>query len=66
MDIRAKLILVGKGLLPLASQLFSSNHPKLKNQNRVEEAVLFQALGVLTRVGLDAIVVERGGWAARN
>lgn len=60
-DIWAGLVLVGKGFLPLARQLFSSNHPKLKSQNRVEEAVLFQALGVLRRVGLDAIVVgDRG------
>lgn len=60
-DIWAGLVLVGKGFLPLARQLFSSNHPKLKSQNRVEEAVLFQGLGVLRRVGLDAIVVgDRG------
>lgn len=60
-DIWAGLVLVGKGFLPLARQLFSSNHPKLKSQNRVEEAVLFQGLGVVRRVGLDAIVVgDRG------
>ena len=60
-DIWAGLVLVGKGFLPLARQLFSSNHPKLKSQNRVDEAVLFQGLGVLRRVGLDAIVVgDRG------
>lgn len=60
-DLWAGLVLVGKGFLPLARQLFSSNHPKLKSQNRVEEAVLFQALGVLRRVGLEAIAVgDRG------
>ena len=60
-DIWAGLVLLGKGFLPLARQLFSSNHPKLKSQNRVEEAVLFQALHLLRRVGLDAIAVgDRG------
>ena len=44
-DIWAGVVLVGKAFLPLARQLFSSAHPKLKSQNRAEEAVLFQALG---------------------
>lgn len=44
-DIWAGLVLVGTGFLPLASQRFSSNHPKRKSQDRVEEAVLVQALG---------------------
>ena len=60
-DIWAGVVVVGKGFLPLARQLFSSNHPKLKSQNRVEEAVLFQGLGVLGRLGLEAIAVgDRG------
>jgi hypothetical protein len=60
-DIWAGLVLTGKQFLPLARQLFSNNHPKLKSQNRVEEAVLCQALGVLKRVGLEAIVIgDRG------
>ena len=60
-DIWAGLVVIGKQFLPLARQLFSNNHPKLKSQNRVEEAVLFQALGVLKRLGLEAIVLgDRG------
>lgn len=60
-DIWAGLVLVGKGFLPLARQLFSSNHPKLGSQNQVEESVLSEALAVLERVGLEAIAVgDRG------
>ena len=60
-DIWAALVLLGKGFLPLARQLFSNNHPRLKSQNRVEEAVLFQALGVLGRLGYEAIAIgDRG------
>lgn len=60
-DIWAGLVLVGKQFLPLARQLFSNNHPKLKSQNRVEEAVLSQALHLLRRVGLEAIAIgDRG------
>ena len=60
-DIWAGLVLKGKQFLPLAHQLFSSNHPKLRSQNRVEEAVLAQALGMLRRVGLDSIAVADRG-----
>ena len=60
-DVWAGLVLSGKGFLPLARQLFSNAHPRLKSQNRVEEAVLFQALHLLRRVGLEAIAVgDRG------
>ena len=60
-DVWAGLVLLGKGFLPLARQLFSNNHPRLKSQNRVEEAVLFQALGVLGRLGYEAIAIgDRG------
>ena len=60
-DIWAGLVLKGKQFLPLARQLFSSNHPKIKSQNRVEQAVLAQGLGVLRRVGLTAIAVADRG-----
>ena len=60
-DVWAGLVLKGKQFLPLARQLFSSKHPKLKSQNKVEEAVLFQALGMLKRTGLVAIVVGDKG-----
>src|SRR5207249_9691471 len=51
----------GKQFLPLARQLFSNHHPHLLSQNRVEEAVLCQALALLERVALAAIVVgDRG------
>lgn len=60
-DVWAGLVLLGKVFLPLARQLFSSAHPKLKSQNRVEEAVLFQALHLLKRIGLEAIAIgDRG------
>ncbi|MHB8993436.1 MAG: transposase [Chloroflexota bacterium] len=60
-DIWAGAVLTGKGFLPLARQLFSSSHPKLSSQNQVEESVLFEALAVLGRVGLEAIAVgDRG------
>ena len=60
-DVWAGLVLKGKQFLPLARQLFSSNHPRLKSQNKVEEAVLFQALGMLKRAKLSAIVVGDKG-----
>lgn len=60
-DVWAGLVLKGKQFLPLARQLFSSNHPKIKSQNKVEEAVLFQALGMLKRAKLPAIVVGDKG-----
>lgn len=60
-DVWAGLVLKGKQFLPLARQLFSSHHPKLKGQNRVEGAVLSQALGVIRRAGLGSIAVgDRG------
>jgi hypothetical protein len=60
-DVWAGLVLTGKQFLPLARHLFSNRHPQLKSQNRVEEAVLFQALGVLRRAGLAAIAVADCG-----
>jgi len=55
-DVWAGLVLKGKEFLPLARQLFSNN-----SQNRVEEAVLFQALALVKRAKLAAIVVgDRG------
>ena len=60
-DVWAGLVLRGKQFLPLARHLFSSAHPHLKSQNTVEEAVLAQALGVLRRVGLQAIVLGDSG-----
>lgn len=60
-DIWAGLVLTGKGFLPLVRQLFSSNHPNLNSQNQVEESVLSEALGVLGRVGFEAIAIgDRG------
>lgn len=54
-------MLKGKQFLPLARYLFSSNHPKINSQNKVEETVLYRALALLGRVGLPAIVVgDRG------
>jgi hypothetical protein len=45
----------------LARHLFANWHPHLWSQNRVEAAVLFQALALLERVGLAAIAVgDRG------
>src|SRR5438093_6492624 len=60
-DVWAGLVLKGKQFLPLARQLFSNRHPHLLSQNRVEEAVLCQALALLQRVALAAVVVgDRG------
>jgi hypothetical protein len=60
-DIWAGLVLKGKRFLPLARQLFSSRHPHCTSQNAVEEAVLAQALAVLHRLGLPAIVIGDKG-----
>jgi hypothetical protein len=43
--------------LPLARQLFGNRHPHFRSQNRVEGAVVGQALAVLRRVGGEAIVI---------
>ena len=60
-DIWAGLVLKGKQFLPLARQLFSSQHPTCTSQNAVEDAVVGQALAVLRRLNLAAIVVgDRG------
>ena len=60
-DIWAGLVLKAKRFLPLARHLFSSTHPKLKSQNRVEEAVLGMARGLLRRLGLVPLIVgDRG------
>lgn len=60
-DIWTGIVLRGKRFLPLARALFSSQHPALRSQNRTEEGVLGQALAVLRRVGLEAIIVgDRG------
>jgi hypothetical protein len=60
-DIWAGLVLKGKQVLPLARQLFSSRHPQCTSQNAVEEAVLAQALALLHRLGLRAIVLGDKG-----
>jgi|GEM_PF-888695 hypothetical protein len=60
-DIWAGLVLKGKRFLPLARQLFSSRHPQCTSQNAVEEAVLTQALALLRRLGLRAIVLGDKG-----
>lgn len=60
-DIWAGLVLRGKRFLPLARQLFSSRHPQCTSQNAVEEAVLAQALALLHRLGLRAIVLGDKG-----
>ena len=60
-DIWAGLVLKGKQVLPLARQLFSSRHPQCTSQNAVEEAVLAQALALLHRLGLPAIVLGDKG-----
>lgn len=60
-DVWAGLVLTGKQFFPLARQLFSSVHPALTSQNRVEEAVLAAALALLEHVGWAAIVVADRG-----
>jgi Transposase DDE domain len=60
-DIWAGLVLKQKQFLPLARHLFTSRHPHLTSQNQVEDAVLGEALALLARLHLPAIVVgDRG------
>jgi hypothetical protein len=60
-DVWAGLVLKKQQFLPLARHLYSNHHPQLKSQNRVEEAVLGTARGLLRRLGLQAIVIgDRG------
>jgi Transposase DDE domain len=60
-DVGAGLVLKGKQFFPLARQLYSSRHPRLRSQNRVEEAVLGMARGLARRMGLRVIAVgDRG------
>ena len=60
-DVWAGLVLKGKRFLPLARQLFSSQHPDIVSQNQVEEAVLAAASAIAERVGLETIVVADRG-----
>jgi hypothetical protein len=60
-DVWAGLVLKGKRFLPLARQLFSSQHPDLLSQNQVEETVLAAADMIAQRVGLETIVVADRG-----
>src|SRR5437763_271114 len=60
-DVWAALVLKGKQFFPLARHLYSSRHPRLRSQNRVEEAVLGMARGLARRLGLRVIAVgDRG------
>jgi hypothetical protein len=60
-DIWAGVALQDKQFLPLARALFSSAQPTLTSQNRVEEAVLAQALRLVQETGRAAIVLgDRG------
>lgn len=60
-DIWAGLVLKGKQFLPLARQLFSSQHPACTSQNAIEEAVVGHARALLQRVALAALVVGGRG-----
>ena len=61
MDIWAGRVLKGKRFLPLARALFSSRHPQCRRQNAVEEAVRADAVALLTRLHLAAMVIgDRG------
>jgi hypothetical protein len=60
-DVWAGLVLQGKQFFPLARLLYSNRHPKLRSQNRVEQAVLGAARALARQWGLDPIVVgDRG------
>lgn len=56
-DLWAGVVLRGKQFLPLTRHLFSGQHPHLASQNGVEEAVTEEALRVLHRWGLEALVL---------
>lgn len=64
-DIWAGLVLQGKRFLPLTRRLFSSQHPAVRSQNQVEEAVLDDALGQLEHHHLSAIVVADRGFGRK-
>src|SRR5437763_3622713 len=60
-DVWAGLVLRGQQFFPLARLLYTNRHPKLPSQNRVEEAVLGLARGVVRRLGWRALVIgDRG------
>jgi hypothetical protein len=60
-DIWAGLVLKGQQFFPLARHLYSNHHPRLQSQNRVEDAVLGMARGLVRRLGLRALVLgDRG------
>ena len=60
-DIWAGLVLKGQQFFPLARHLYSNRHPRLQSQNRVEEAVLGMARGLVRRLGLRVVVLgDRG------
>jgi hypothetical protein len=60
-DVWAGLVLRGKQFFPVSRLLYSNRHPKLRSQNRVEEAVLGGALALTRQWGLEPIVVgDRG------
>jgi hypothetical protein len=52
--------------LPLARQFLSCRHPDCTSQNAVEEAVLAEAVGIVQRVGLPAIVIGDKGAPAQH
>src|SRR4051812_46614571 len=60
-DVWAGLVLGGKQFFPVSRLLYSNRHPKLRSQNRVEEAVLGGTLALTRRWGLEPIVIgDRG------
>jgi hypothetical protein len=54
-------VLAGQRQEPLARQLFSSRHPQCTRHNAVEEAILAQALALLHRLELPALVLGDKG-----
>lgn len=60
-DIWGGLILKWQQFVPLARLLYSNRHPRLKSQNRVEEAVIGLLRGLARRLGVRLLLLgDRG------
>jgi hypothetical protein len=60
-DVWGGLVLKWQQFVPLARLLYSNQHPRLRSQNRVEEAVIGMVRGLARRLGLRILLLgDRG------